>query len=300
MIALHNKPASIQAIVYVCIAWFSYSVADALAKMLAQRYSFAEILTISSFVGLVFTGLWILKGRGWRGFLSKKIKLHMARAVSNAIVTVSLVPALGLIPMADFYGIVFMAPLIVLILLSVIMKEKVGWRRWTAVAAGFCGVLILAGPQYHTLNTGILLAMIGAFFIAVNIVLIRRIGTGEYIPVYGFYAFLMIFITNFTIMLWSEDLRVPSFEDMILFASHAPFVLAGQIFFALGFSRAPEASVVTPFHYTQMIWGILFGYFLFGSIPSVTTLSGIVIIAAAGLYVIFREYQIAHRPQNSK
>jgi S-adenosylmethionine uptake transporter len=296
----HVHTSSLKAIGIVCFAWFSYSVADALAKFLVADYSFAQILVISSFIGWLVTGTWILSARGLRGFFSKKIGLHLTRAVSNAIVTVTVVPALGLIPLADFYGIIFTAPLTVLILLSLFLKETIGWRRWAAVAVGFGGVILLSRPHFETVNAGILLAMVGAFFIAINIVLIRRIGTGEFTPVYGFYAFSMIFILNAVILFYTGGLILPDTGDIALFLFHAVFVLFGQIFFAAGFARAPEAAVVTPFHYTQMIWGILFGYLFFQDVPTAETIAGLIIIMLSGLFIIFRERRLAHLSQNAK
>jgi S-adenosylmethionine uptake transporter len=84
-------------------------------------------------------------------------------------------------------------------------------------------------------------------------------------------------------------------KDAYYFAFHGPFIVVGIVLVSFGFAIAPVAAVVAPFHYTQIIWGIFFGWVIYNAVPTVTTAAGIALIVAAGLYSLWREYRRAQK-----
>ena len=199
-----------------------------------------------------------------------------------------------MLPLADFYGIVFIIPFFVMILAVIFLNEKVGWRRCAAALVGFSGIIILASPQFNHIGEGVLCALLGALCAAANIIMLRKIGHGGPIPLYGFYAFLAITLFNSGIMA-AQGLYKP-FELAYLpyFLIHGPIVVIGLLCMSIGFAKAPEAVVVAPFQYTQIIWGVAFGWFFFGALPTSNTWIGLSLIIGAGLYSLWREYRHAH------
>lgn len=282
---------TLQAIGWGVMGWTCFAFADIVTKWLTQTYSVSQILCITNLIGTIVTGMWIVFRHGKTGFRSQRMKWHMARGVCVVGSSVLVVNAVARVPLADFYGIVFLSPMAVALLSALVLGEKIGIHRLIAIIAGFGGVLVLAGPQFDDLNIGLVFAFCSVLFIATNSIIIRKIGREPVTMLFAFYPFVYSAVFNLPFMLGSYT-PVAS-GDMILFLILPALALAGLIGFALGFSRAPETAVVAPFHYTQIIWGVMFGFFLFGDIPTPATLAGVVIIIAAGLYLIWREH-LAH------
>lgn len=289
------KARTLNAIFLIILGYFGYSVADLCSKVLQQTYSLNQVLVMSGGTSLVISGLWVWIKHGTQAFFPDNLKLHLLRALFITGISYFMVRSLQTLPLADFYGIVFLTPFQAMILSVLILKEKVGWRRWCAAAVGFTGVLIIAGPQFNNIGEGVICALIGVIFAGANIITLRKIGPGVPIPLYGFYPFLLITIFNLIGMFLSGDVVMPRMEDATYLVIHGPITLLAIICVAMGFSRAPETSVVAPFMYTQIIWGITFGIIFFGAIPIETTFIGLALIIGAGLYSLHREYRLAHK-----
>jgi S-adenosylmethionine uptake transporter len=292
---LHNEffAKSLQAIIIVTLGWSCFAFADVISKWLTQSYSVSQVICLTSLAGAVYTGLWIIFRYGYKGFCSEKIKWHMLRGLCVTGTSFAVVHALSLIPLADFYSIVFLSPLVLALLSKFILGEHIGLHRALAIIIGFSGVLILAQPQFQDFNNGFLFALAGVFFIAGNGIIIRKISHEPITSLYAFYPFIFAAIINAPLMAY--DMKAISLVDLPLILALPVFLVGGLVGFSLGFSKAPVTAIVAPFHYTQIIWGILFGYFLFGDIPTSATLLGASIIILAGLYLIWREYVSANK-----
>ena len=288
------KSRTVTAIALIIFGYFCYSIADVCAKVLQTHYSVYQVLSISGFVGILITGIWLLTSHGKAAFFPPNLKLHLLRAVFVTGSAYFMVRALSTLPMADFYGIAFVIPFLVMILAVFVLNEIVGWRRWLAAAVGFSGVIVLAGPQFDNIGEGVVFALIGALCGAANIICLRKIGGGRPRALYGFYPFVFIFIFH-SIGLFVTDGYVPvRGEDIPWMIVHGPVIVLGITTISMGFSAAPETSVVAPFHYTQIIWGVLFGWFFFHTMPMVTTYIGLAMIIGANLYSLWREYRRVH------
>ncbi len=263
-------------------------MADILSKYLSASYPVPQILMISGFLGTIVTGIWILIAKGKKGFLSPKLHWHVLRAVVIIGISYSVVHAFSLTPLADVYGITFTSPFITLILIYFILKERIGFHRWMSVCVGFTGAFILAGPQFETLSIGLIYAFMAAFLIGVTTIIIRKIGKGEYLPLYAFYPFVAIFLFNASLTL--PDFIVPQGMDILFFLMNGAAVLGGLLMVTYAIAHIDETAILSPFIYIQIVWAALFGFFLFGDIPSWTTILGLVLIIGAGLYSIWREH----------
>ncbi len=284
----HKTHPALNAIIMVTFGYSVFAFSDTITKWLAQGFGLHQILATSSLAGLLITGGWVLSVKGWKGFITPKIKWHLWRSLCVLLISFFVVKALPLIPLADFYGIVFLSPLSVLLLSAVFLKENIGRHRLWAIIVGFAGVIILAGPQFNHMNEGLLFAFLAMLLISTGIILIRKTGH-DYLPLYGFYPSLLIFIVNAPLAVTSFEM--PDIHAGLIFLIYSPLILLGQLTMSLGFARAPETAVVAPFHYIQMLWGVLFGYFLFSDIPSLATITGSSLIISSGLYIIWQEHK---------
>lgn len=281
---------SLDAILFACGGWFLFCICDAMSKWLMTDYSALQILAFSGVTGAILAGGWILFRHGWRGFLTPQWKWYLIRCLSQAVASYLVIKSLSLIPLADFYGIIFLSPMVTTILAVFLLKEKIGFYRLAAIMIGFIGVLIIAGPSFESRNIGYLYALLAVGLVGMSAIFVRKIGR-ETIPArYAFFPFLTNAIVYVPLTLL-HDFKVPDSPlDLSLLLLFAPIAFLGLLGYSTGFSRARDTALIAPFHYTQMIWGALFGYLIFGDVPAVTTFAGSWLIVAAGMMVIWREH----------
>lgn len=289
---------NIKAILIAMTGWFFFSVGDAVVKLLSAEYSTVQLIAISGTTGMILSGGMILTQYGLRGFLTPNWKLFALRGILVVIVSYLAVKALSLIPLSDFYGIVFMTPFLVTILSVLFLKEGIGIHRVTTLILGFIGVLVLAGPKLSSAPYGLLMAFASMVGGSIVTIIIRKIGREK---VTLMFAFVPCLANTLVYLPWMLMTDIPSIGTDL----HFPGVmlvgittLIAFICFSVGFTRATETAVVAPFHYTQMLWGVLFGYLLFRDVPPLTTIIGSAIILVAGLYMLWREY-VLHKTNHS-
>ncbi len=285
---------ALHAIILTTAGFLSYSLADACSKFLTAYYSVPQILTYNSALAVIIGVIWLAATGGLSRFITPNWRWHLARGIGLMLTSFFIVHALGHVPLADFYGIVFIAPIAVSVLAGLLLKEPVGVHRFGALIAGFTGVLIIAGPQFDNLNIGLVYTVLSALFIIASLLIMRKIGDRDPLPVYILYPFLCNLALNTPLMLL--DHTPVAAEHWWLFVLLPLFLMGGIIGTAFGFARAPVTAIVAPFHYTQMVWGVLIGLIVFSDIPSLPTLVGAGLIIGAGLYVIWREHSV----QNAK
>lgn len=283
---------NIQAIFIVCLGWLSFSFADTCAKFLVQKYDPSIILMTNGTIGMTLTFVWLMSTGGFKAFKTPKFKWHVLRALFTTGSSFSVVHALEHLPLADFYGITFISPFLIALFSFLLLGEKVGWRRITAMVVAFIGVIILAGPQYETHNIGLVWAFLAPVCLALNVLCVRKIGHGEPLSLFAFFPFVSIAFFNTLIV--GGDYTLPATGDLWIFVLSTCCVMGGLIGTSIGFAKASDSAVVAPFLYTQIIWGVIIGMVLFATMPTSATLIGAVMIIGAGLFSFYREYRLSH------
>jgi S-adenosylmethionine uptake transporter len=287
---------SLYSILLVCIGYSLFSLSDCLTKWLSEDYSTIQIMATSSLAGLIISAILVVRNKGVSGFRTPHLKLHIIRGICIALIAFFAILSLRLTPLADFYAITFLSPLVVILLSSMIFGEHIGLIRFVAILSGFIGVLIVAGPTFAEMSAGIIYTFITMLMISISILFLRKIGH-DYIPLFGFYPCLMIFCICLPFV--ASSFQVPDLNDAILFLVYSPLLLSAMVITATGYARAPLTSIVAPFHYIQIIWGMLIGYFVFQHLPSLTTITGSLIIVLSGLSVIYYEYRHNKGPRQN-
>ena len=286
----HLKGESLKIIMIIMLGWTGFAFADATSKSLSTNYDPSLILLFSGLTSGLGLIIWIFLQRGWRGFLSPNWKWLTARGACIAVTATGVVNGVSYIPLADLYGITFSAPFITVILAVIFLREEVGTHRWISVIVGFLGVLILLGPQFDQFNIGIAFAVAATISIAVGTIVIRKVGSAEYLPLFILYPYMGILAVNVPLSI--PHIEPIAIHDLWWFVSNSAFVLIGQLAVTYAIANAKSTASVAPFVYVQVIWGVLLGLIFFSEIPTATTIVGLILVVLAGLYMIFRERQL--------
>ncbi len=266
---------------------------DVTAKLLSRDYDVFQIVWVSSLASLpvlVAAAPWM--GGLKRSIITKSWRIQSFRALLNLVTGLLAIYGFSMLPMAKVYTLFFCAPFFTSILSIPILKEHVGWHRWLAISVGFFGVLVALRPGAIPLDPASIGILFAAAMIALINLLVRVMDDRETSLSFAMYPVLLrcIVLAPFGLILSG----LPSAYDAFLFIASGVSAAFGFICVALAFRFAP-ASVASPFHYTQIVWGITLGYLLFGDIPDRWTLTGAAIIVISGLYIIYRE----NRPQTA-
>jgi len=194
--------------------------------------------------------------------------------------------AFSVLPLAQVYSILFASPLIITILAVPILGERVGLRRWLAVAIGLAGVLVVLRPGYVPLDLGHLAALFAALSNAMAAVVVRKLGRSERTVI----LILWPILGNFLLTGLSLGLayRPMAGGDLALTGLIAMLGLAAGFLLILAYQNG-EAANVAPMQYSQMLWAIAYGWLLFEEHPDRATLIGATLIIGSGLFILMRE-----------
>jgi len=189
------------------------------------------------------------------------------------------------LPLADVITYYLASPIFVTALSPLVLREHVGWRRWSAVLVGFCGVLIALRPSAQMVSWPALIALGGSLSFALLMLITRSLRRTPDIVLAS-----SQFAGSFTLgaLMSPFGWVTPSIGSLGLFAAAGCISVAALLCVNRSLKLAP-ASVVVPYQYSMIVWAVMFGYFAFGDVPSIATIAGAAIIIGAGLYIFLRE-----------
>lgn len=231
----------------------------------------------------------------WRLLLNRLVGL---RCIGEAGATIFYLSALFLMPIATATAILQVVPLAVTAGAAVVLGEPVGWRRWIATVVGFSGALIIIRPGPEGIQPAALLALTAVAFIAMRDLSTRRV-TRE-MPTLLLTATAAAAVTCAGPLLGTtEDWVAVGWRELALLAA-AALCLNAAYFTIIAAMRTGEISAVGPFRYSMILWALLAGFLVWGDIPDLVTVAGIVIVAGAGIYTFYREARVARQPRSVK
>lgn len=219
---------------------------------------------------------------------TENLWLHIFRAFLGIITFMIVVNAFHKLGFSLTYSLIFAAPFFATIISAVFLKHKVHAHRWTAIIAGFIGVLIILRPGFVVIEPVAYTVLFAAILIAINHILARKIGEHE--PLMAFTMFqCVIAVQVFAFMIfWDGEAKIPLGTDWLHFLVIAIFHMSGALLTSRAFAIA-DTAVVAPFHYVQLLWGTGFGIIIFSTVPDIWTGLGALIIVFSGIYLIYRE-----------
>jgi drug/metabolite transporter (DMT)-like permease len=284
-------------ILVMILAMFVLASMDAISKYLVAIYGVPQILWIRALVFVVFAVAVARPRHLRRALKSARPGLQIGRSLILVCETAIFIVAFRYLPLADVHAVAALAPLIATALAIPLLGERVGARRWTAVAMGFVGVVIIIRPGLGVFHWTALLPLVAAFFWGLYQVLVRLVSAHDGAATTTLYTALVAALAWSGVSLYQGHWQAPDAVGwgllllLGLMASLAHFLVIKAL------ELAP-ASVLQPFGYTLMLWAVVMGYLVFDHIPDALTLAGAAIVVASGLYALYRE-SAAHdaRPQ---
>ena len=256
---------------------------DAVMKMMTVGFPVGEILFIRGVFVIIPIALLAWRFGGVTQLKVRSIRAQAIRAALTVLSTYLFITSLRYLDLADAVAIGFTGPLFLTALATPVLGEWVGWRRWAAVGVGFVGVLAMTRPGAQW---AALMPLGAALSGAIRDMLTRRMTVTET-------SVSMLCVSSVSVTL-SGLATLPfgwpavDLGDVGILAGAALFLGLGQFLFIEAF-RLGEAVVVAPFKYSNLLWGILFGFLFWSQLPDRWTLAGAILVIGSGLYIFHRE-----------
>nr|WP_256476236.1 DMT family transporter [Siccirubricoccus soli] len=263
-----------------------FAVNDTLGKWLVGAYAVGQLLLVRSIAGLCAMAPFIRTLGPYAFLRAPRPGLQLLRAIFSTLEGALFFWALTELPLAEVMTYYMAGPIYVTALSPFLLGERVGWRRWTAVAVGFLGVVLALHPSPGSLSLGAICALVGSFSYALFLIATRKLAgtpgtvlmTAQLLAALAFGGALVL------VQGWTP----PGMLDLVLMLFLGIGSLCGNLCVNQSLRMAP-ASVVVPYQYTLILWGMLFGYLFFGEVMGPLPLAGAVIIIGAGLFIFLRE-----------
>ena len=280
---------SAQGVLAMFIAVAGFSCMDALLKVFAAHYPPMQVTALRAAASLPF----LLLPLWWQGRLAElkpqRPWLHLLRGALGVVMLVSFVFALGQGGLASVYSIFMIAPLLIAALAAIWLGERVDAGRWTAIALGLTGVLLILRPEAGALpllaGLAAALSALGYAITAIMARLLTRTDTSASI-VFSFLLCMLVIAGALALPDW-VPIRP---QDYGLIAAVGIFGAIGQHYITEAFRHAP-AAVIAPIEYTALVWAMLIDWTFWSVLPGAGMLQGASIVVLAGLYVAWRERQ---------
>lgn len=291
-----KRPDNIRGLIYMGSAFFLFAAADAQAKFLASFLDPIQIAWTRQ-LGLLVCVIFLLVLKGPAILKSGAPLLQASRGGLAAISVALFISGVKFVPLADAVAVTFIAPFVVTILGALFLGEAVGIHRISAVVVGFLGTLVVIRPGLGVFHPAILLVLGAAIAFALRQILSRMLAASEQTATTIAYTSLTgsILLTIPLPFVWNTP---ASGQHLILLAGMAFCAGAGELLVIRALEIA-NAVVVTPLHYTIIIWATFYGWFIFAQLPDFWTWIGTGIIIATGLYILARERVVARRPRET-
>ena len=264
------------------------AVLAALVKACAERgVPVLEIIFFRNAFAFIPVMLYIWRTSGFGVLHTRRPGAHLTRSAVGLTGMICGFTAVSLLPLTQSTAISFSAPLFMVALSALILKEPVSLHRWLAVAVGFVGVLIMVHPDPRQfVGVGVLFAIAAAIGAAGANIAIREISRTEPGPTIVFYFTLAGAAVGLASLPFGWVMPSPGVLGLLVAAGLIGGT--GQLLLTEAIRRAPVA-VVAPFDYTQLVWAGLIGFLVWGETPAMLTLIGAMVVAASSTYILWRE-----------
>ena len=282
-----ERSARLAGIGLMLLSVLMFSFGDALGKYIVATYSVGQLLLLRATAALIVLSPLIWRHRREFARLERPW-LQLLRVILSTLEVAAFFLATVYLPLADVITYYLAGPIFVTALSAVVLRERVGWRRWSAVLIGFCGVLIALRPSAQSVTWPAMIALAGCMAFAVLMLITRSLratpdivlASTQFIGTFAFGAVLAPF-----------GWIAPSLAGLGVFAAAGCISVCALLCGNRSLKLAP-ASLVVPYQYSMIVWAVMFGYLVFGDVPSVATIVGAAIIIGAGFYIFLREREL--------
>jgi drug/metabolite transporter (DMT)-like permease len=271
----------------VSLTYLLFSLLDGSAKWLVGTLPVIVVVWLRFAMHVVIAGLVLFPVRGIGLVKTRHLRWHALRALMFMAMTGINFWALQYLQLTVISSIMFSVPIMIALASAPLLGEKLDAARWVAIIAGFAGVLVIVWPGSAEFHPAMLASVVNAVLYAAFMMMTRRLAaydspeTIQYLPAVG----AAIGLTPFALAAWESPSGLLEWTVACLLGVLGGF---GHYLLALAHRYAP-ASVIAPFLYQQVVYMALFGYLVFGDVPSPAVWLGAAIVIASGLYLFYRE-----------
>ncbi|NQU60818.1 MAG: DMT family transporter [Rhodospirillales bacterium] len=286
-IALANAPRqnNLRGVMWMLVCGISMSAMHSSIRHVSADLHPFEIAFFRLVFGLIPILPWFIK-LGWAPLRTKRLGLMTFRGVLNLVCMLAFFMALAITPLAQVTALGFSAPIFATVLAIFIFGEKVGFQRWSAIAIGFLGALVVIRPGFEAVSLGSALALFAAIIWGVCLVIIKSLGrTESSLTITAYMSLIMAPLSLVpALFVW----QMPTGEQFIWLIAIGVFGGTGQMAMAEAL-RIGETHVVMPIDFSRLIWVSAIAYFAFAEVPGLYTWIGGAMIFAATAFIAWRE-----------
>jgi len=284
---------NLNGILMVIAAMAAFTLEDMFIKQLSQDMPVGQILILLGLGGSgIFAGLALFNRQNLFARAAWK-PMMIARMLTEAVGGMCFATGLALVDLSTVAAVFQALPLVITMGAALFLNEQVGWRRWSAILVGFIGVLFIIRPGFDGFEPSALLVLAAVFAIAVRDLLTRLVDSNVSSIVVSFQGCAAFILAGGALFVLNPVGIVP------VSVPQGGMILAGVIFGVLGYygivvaMRVGDASAVTPFRYSRLLFSILAGMVMFNERPDMMTMLGASLIIGSGLYTFLRERRLA-------
>ena len=270
---------------YMFMSICAFSLMDVIVKW-SVDYPIGQVLFFRGFFGIIFYFFVIPRDRLHNFYWTKRAGLHFLRCLSGLIALVAIFIALRKLPLATVVSISFAAPIFTTIFSIFLLGEKVGIFRWLAVIIGFVGIVVITEPGISELNIYYIFPIIFCLGLSYVAITIRKLSSTEPVWLISFYFSLSITVLSFFTI--PQGWILPNLGDFILLSFIGIFGGVANLWLSQSYKYS-EVSLVTPLKYLALVFAIIFGYFIWGEVPTFKTLIGASLVIISTLIIFRRE-----------
>jgi drug/metabolite transporter (DMT)-like permease len=285
--AADERSARLAGIGLMLAAVCLFSFGDALGKFIVATYSVGQLMLLRAGAALT-----LLAPSMWRRRAAfrrlQRPWLQLLRVALSTLEIAAFFLAAAYLPLADVVTYYLATPVFVTALSAIVLRERVGWRRWSAVLIGFGGVLVALQPSVQSVSWPAMIALAGSMAFAVLMLITRSLrATPDIVLASSQFLGTLLFGLVVAPFGWIT----PSRGSLGLFIASGAISVGALLCVNRALKLAP-ASTVVPYQYSMIIWAVMFGYAVFGDVPSLPTIAGAAVIIGAGLYIFLREREL--------
>ena len=283
-----------RAIAAMTLSTAGFILNDSLVKLSADDLPFGQILIVRGGFSIILMLAAFIATDGHRHIRSLLHPAVAIRTLAETMATLFYLTALFHMPIGNSTAILQAMPLLVTAGAAIFLKAPVGWRRWTAIGIGFIGVLLIVKPGLAGFNIWSLSALAGVICMALRDLATQRVPWEA--STFGVALASIIAVTILGIGFNVDEGWHPMEPKVYVYlAGAAALIVVGYVTLIMAM-RIGEISVVAPFRYAAVLWALLLGYLIWGDLPDLLTVIGILIIISTGIYTFVREQRLSRMP----
>ena len=277
-------------IIFGILAFFLFASSDVIQKYATINHTIFQIIFFRYLFLLVISIIESKRKKNNFFYKTKNIKIQLSRSIVSIIETTFFVLSFKYLSLATAHSVASLAPIFVVLLSMILLKEKVEKKLWFVIFSGFVGVIIIMRPGFDVFDINSLLPLGAGFFFGLYQVITKKASSYDSDETSLFFTsiFGLIIITFLAIVFW-HPLTLISF---IILPIIGIMMTLAHYSLIIGLARAP-ASKIQPFHFTLIFWAIIYGYIFYGDIPDTPTFIGAGIIALSGIFIIQSQSKVS-------